>query len=64
MPLQVDWSGVYPAVPTQFNDDFSLDIPTTRQHIESSLLPWLVLVGRNHIRAGADQTHLAPEDIK
>ena len=37
MPLKVDWSGVYPAVPTQFKDDFSLDIPATQQHVESLL---------------------------
>jgi 4-hydroxy-tetrahydrodipicolinate synthase len=34
MPLQVDWTGVFPAVPTQFHDDFSLDIPATREHVE------------------------------
>jgi dihydrodipicolinate synthase/N-acetylneuraminate lyase len=37
MPLKVDWSGVYPAVPTQFKDDFSLDIPATQKHVESLL---------------------------
>jgi dihydrodipicolinate synthase/N-acetylneuraminate lyase len=37
MPLQVDWKGVFPAVPTQFKEDFSLDIPATRTHIESLL---------------------------
>ena len=37
MPLQVDWSGVYPAVPTQFKDDFSLDIPATQKHVETLL---------------------------
>lgn len=34
MPLKVDWSGVFPAVPTQFKDDFSLDIPATQKHVE------------------------------
>lgn len=34
MPHQVDWRGVFPAVPTQFHDDFSLDIPATRKHVE------------------------------
>jgi 4-hydroxy-tetrahydrodipicolinate synthase len=34
MPLQVDWTGVFPAVPTQFKDDCSLDVPATRRHVE------------------------------
>ena len=37
MPLQVDWAGVFPAVPTQFKGDLSLDIPATRQHVEALL---------------------------
>lgn len=37
MPQQVDWAGVFPAVPTQFKADFSLDIPATRQHVEALL---------------------------
>ena len=37
MPLKVDWHGVYPAVPTQFKDDFSIDIPATRSHVEALL---------------------------
>ncbi len=37
MPLKVDWSGVFPAVPTQFKDDFSLDIPATQKHVEALL---------------------------
>ena len=35
--MQVNWSGVFPAVPTQFNEDFSLNIPATRQHVEALL---------------------------
>ena len=35
MPLQVDWTGVFPAVPTQFHEDFSLNIQTTQEHIEA-----------------------------
>ena len=35
--MNVDWHGVFPAVPTQFKDDFSLDIPATRQHVEALL---------------------------
>ena len=30
MALKVEWHGVYPAVPTQFHDDLSLDIPNTK----------------------------------
>ncbi|MCB1099068.1 MAG: dihydrodipicolinate synthase family protein [Verrucomicrobiae bacterium] len=37
MPLQVDWKGVFPAVPTQFKDDFSLDLPATQKHVEALL---------------------------
>lgn len=35
MPLKVDWHGVFPAVPTQFKDDYSLDLPATMSHVES-----------------------------
>ena len=34
MPLKVNWAGVYPAVPTQFNEDFSLDLGATQKHIQ------------------------------
>ncbi|MEZ5326724.1 MAG: dihydrodipicolinate synthase family protein [Verrucomicrobiales bacterium] len=37
MPLQVDWKGVFPAVPTQFKDDFSLDLLATQKHVEALL---------------------------
>ncbi len=37
MPRQVDWSGVFPAIPTQFHDDFSLDLPSTQKHVEALL---------------------------
>lgn len=37
MPHTVDWSGVFPAVPTQFHDDFSLDLASTQKHVESLL---------------------------
>ncbi|MEZ6090752.1 MAG: dihydrodipicolinate synthase family protein [Pirellulaceae bacterium] len=37
MPLRVQWSGVFPAVPTQFHDDFSLNLDATRTHIEALL---------------------------
>jgi 4-hydroxy-tetrahydrodipicolinate synthase len=48
MPLQVDWRGVFPAVPTQFNDDFSLNIPATQAHVEALLdngIHGLVMLG-------------------
>jgi 4-hydroxy-tetrahydrodipicolinate synthase len=37
MPLEVDWHGVYPAVPTQFKEDLSLDLPATQAHVEALL---------------------------
>lgn len=37
MSLKVDWHGVYPAVPTQFHDDFSLDLKSTQKHVEAIL---------------------------
>ena len=48
MALQVDWQGVYPAVPTQFNEDFSLDIQGTQKHVEALLsegIHGLVMLG-------------------
>jgi dihydrodipicolinate synthase/N-acetylneuraminate lyase len=48
MSLQVDWHGVYPAVPTQFHDDFSLDLPSTQKHVEALLdegIHGLVMLG-------------------
>ena len=37
MPLQVDWTGVFPAVPTQFHDDYSVNLDATREHVEALL---------------------------
>ena len=37
MPLNVDWAGVFPAVPTQFKQDLSLDLPATQAHVEALL---------------------------
>ena len=37
MPLHVQWSGVFPAVPTQFHADFSLNLDATRAHVEALL---------------------------
>ena len=48
MALQVDWQGVYPAVPTQFNEDFSVDIKGTQKHVEALLsegIHGLVMLG-------------------
>ena len=48
MPLNVNWAGVYPAVPTQFKDDYSLDIPATQKHVEILLdhgIHGLVMLG-------------------
>ena len=48
MALKVEWHGVYPAVPTQFHDDLSLDIPNTKKHVEALLNEWvhgLVMLG-------------------
>jgi len=48
MPMTVDWAGVYPAVPTQFRDDYSLDLPATQKHVEILLdhgIHGLVMLG-------------------
>lgn len=37
MSKKVDWHGVYPAVPTQFHADFTLDLPSTQKHVEALL---------------------------
>lgn len=34
MPANVTWNGVFPAVPTQFKADFTLDLPATQKHLE------------------------------
>lgn len=35
--MQVDWGGVYPAVPTQLKEDLSVDVAATQEHIERLL---------------------------
>ncbi len=48
MPIHVDWQGVFPAVPTQFHEDFSLDVSSTIQHVEALLdsgIHGLVMLG-------------------
>ncbi|MFT5130349.1 MAG: dihydrodipicolinate synthase/N-acetylneuraminate lyase [Rhodothermales bacterium] len=48
MPMQVDWSGVFPAVPTQFKEDLSVDVPATQEHVEALLadgIHGLVMLG-------------------
>ena len=37
MSMQVNWKGVFPAVPTQFGEDFSLDLSATQKHVEALL---------------------------
>ena len=48
MPLQVDWKGVYPAIPTQFNEDLSVDLAATQEHAQALLdngIHGIVLLG-------------------
>lgn len=48
MPMQVDWGGVFPAVPTQFKEDLSVDVPATVAHVEALLdggIHGLVMLG-------------------
>ena len=48
MPLNVKWAGVYPAVPTQFKVDLSLDIEATQKHVQILLdngIHGLVMLG-------------------
>jgi 4-hydroxy-tetrahydrodipicolinate synthase len=35
MPLKVNWEGVFPAIPTQFKEDLSIDIEATQKHAEA-----------------------------
>jgi 1-pyrroline-4-hydroxy-2-carboxylate deaminase len=37
MPMKIDWTGVFPAVTTQFREDQSLDLEATARHIESQI---------------------------
>ena len=37
MPLTVNWNGVFPALPTQFNEDLSINLEETQKHIEALL---------------------------
>ncbi len=46
--MVVDWAGVYPAVPTQFNEDLSIDIKGTQEHVAALLeqgIHGLVMLG-------------------
>ncbi len=48
MSKSVDWHGVFPAVPTQFHEDFSLDLPSTQKHVAALLdegIHGLVMLG-------------------
>lgn len=60
MPVEVDWGGVFPAVPTQFKEDLSLDIDATKRHIEMLLsngIHGLVMLGTI-----GENTSLAPAE--
>jgi 1-pyrroline-4-hydroxy-2-carboxylate deaminase len=35
--MMVEWKGVFPAVPTQFNEDLSIDLPGTQAHVQALL---------------------------
>src|ERR1700676_634649 len=37
IPSQTDWRGVFPAVLTQFRDDFGLDLPAVNRHVTALL---------------------------
>jgi 1-pyrroline-4-hydroxy-2-carboxylate deaminase len=46
--MKVNWAGVFPAVPTQFNDDFSLNLKATQKHVQILLdhgIHGLVMLG-------------------
>jgi 4-hydroxy-tetrahydrodipicolinate synthase len=48
MSIKANWAGVYPAVPTQFKNDLSLDGDATRKHIQVLLdhgIHGLVILG-------------------
>lgn len=48
MTTAVNWRGVFPAVPTQFNEDLSVDLPGTQAHIRALLdggIHGLVMLG-------------------
>jgi 4-hydroxy-tetrahydrodipicolinate synthase len=48
MPHKVTWAGVFPAVPSQFHDDYSLDLKATQRHVEALLangIHGLVMLG-------------------
>jgi 4-hydroxy-tetrahydrodipicolinate synthase len=60
MSKKVDWHGVFPAVPTQFHEDFSLDLPSTQKHVEALLgegIHGLVMLGTI-----GENCSLAPEE--
>lgn len=48
MAMKANWAGVYPAVPTQFKKDLSLDLPATQKHVKALLdhgIHGLVMLG-------------------
>jgi 4-hydroxy-tetrahydrodipicolinate synthase len=48
MIMTVDWQGVFPAVPTQFHEDLTVDVPGTVAHVQALLdsgIHGLVMLG-------------------
>jgi 4-hydroxy-tetrahydrodipicolinate synthase len=64
MSRRVDWSGVFPAVPTQFATDLALDIPATLKHVDALLengvhgLIMLGTIGENCSLSRAEKTQV------
>ena len=58
--MTIDWSGVFPALMTEFKQDESLDLEATARHIESCLgagCEGLVMLGTL-----GENSSLAPEE--
>ena len=50
--MSVTWRGVFPAVCTQFHDDYSLNVPGTLAHIDAMLAAGLIDEVRSLLDAG------------
>ena len=58
--MHVDWKGVFPAITTQFHDDYSLNLEATARHLETMIqagIHGVVLLG-----TVGENTTLEPED--
>lgn len=58
--MNISWAGVFPAVPTQFKNDFSLDLEATRKHVRVLLdngVHGLVMLGTI-----GENSSLSPEE--